>query len=94
MRSDYQSEKGIASWWEKDGAWHIAFPGVDCLGNKTFLWTADMFDDRESAIKAIENRVHEVEVFFIGMVAVETRSIRVAASVAARASKSASKMAT
>ena len=53
-REDYKSEKGIAAWWQKDGAWHIALPGIDCFGKPGFLWTADQYATREAAIAAIE----------------------------------------
>lgn len=61
-RADFESPKGIARWWSKDGAWHIALPAVDPdpktgLRNGGFLWTADCYDTREGAIAAIEGTV-------------------------------------
>lgn len=59
-RADFESPNGIARWWAKDGAWHIALPAVNPdpqtgLNNGGFLWTADPYDTREEAIAAIEN---------------------------------------
>lgn len=51
VREDYQSTFGLASWWEKDGAWHIAIPEK---GMEGFFWTADAYDTREQAIAALE----------------------------------------
>jgi hypothetical protein len=58
-RDDYKSERGIAAWWPKDGAWHIALPCADpdpTTGLRTggFRWTAKGYSTRESAINAIE----------------------------------------
>ena len=58
-RTDYRSSKGIASWWQKDGAWHVALPMPDLdpePGLKTggFLWTSDQYDTRDEAIDASE----------------------------------------
>ena len=60
-RAEYRSAKGIARWWAKDGAWHIALPAPDPdpvtgLSNGGFLYTDDNFDSRESAIAAINTR--------------------------------------
>lgn len=56
-RTEYRSAKGIAAWWAKDGAWHIALPCpeiVDGLRTGGFRWTAAQFNDRDAAIAAIE----------------------------------------
>ena len=58
-RSDYRSPKGLASWWSKDGAWHIALPAIDPdpvtgLRNGGFLWTGYPYPTRDAAIAAIE----------------------------------------
>lgn len=56
-RSEYKSEQGIARWWEKDGAWHIALPCpevVDGLRTGGFRWTATPYNRREDAVAAIE----------------------------------------
>lgn len=50
-REDYESPKGTASWWAKDGAWHIALPEGDGVRR----WTAAQFNTREEAIAAIES---------------------------------------
>lgn len=52
-RDDYVSEKGQASWWQKDGAWHIAIPEQ---GRDGMFWTAEQFGTREAAIAAIEQQ--------------------------------------
>ena len=57
-RSDYTSEKGVAGWWAKDGAWHIALPCPDpdpATGLRTggFRWTGAQFSTREAAIEAL-----------------------------------------
>jgi hypothetical protein len=51
-RKDYESPHGLASWWVKDGYWHIAIPSG--CGDNQFLWTAEEFYTREEAIAAIE----------------------------------------
>lgn len=48
VREDYESPFGLASWWQKDGAWHIALPTPEGL-----RWTADAYDTREQAIEAL-----------------------------------------
>jgi hypothetical protein len=58
-RADYNSPQGIASWWQKDGAWHIALPCADSdpkTGLRTggFRWTGEQFNFRQDAIAAIE----------------------------------------
>ena len=55
-RTDYRSAKGIASWWAKDGVWHIALPCpeiVDGLSTGGFRWTDAIYDSREEAVAAI-----------------------------------------
>lgn len=57
-RSDYRSANGIASWWTKDGAWHIALPAPEIdpktgLRSGGFLWTATGYNTREEAVAAI-----------------------------------------
>lgn len=47
-REDYAGPNGLASWWKKDGAWHIALPTPDGL-----RWTADQYNTREQAIAAL-----------------------------------------
>lgn len=49
-RTDYISPAGIASWWAKDGAWHIA---ITKLGQEGFYWTDDAYETRSDAIAAI-----------------------------------------
>jgi hypothetical protein len=53
-RIDYRSERGVASWWAKDGAWHVALPEP---GRDGFFWTAQQFKSREDAINAISEHV-------------------------------------
>jgi hypothetical protein len=53
VREDYSSQSGLASWWQKDGAWHIA---VAEEGRDGLFWTADAFDTRDQAIAALETR--------------------------------------
>ncbi len=60
-RTDYRSPNGIASWWSKDGFWHIALPAPDPnpkTGLRTggFLWTGDQYKNKLKAVQAI-NRV-------------------------------------
>ncbi len=55
-RQDYQSEHGLARWWGKDGAWHIALPSrAPQTGLKTnvFRYTEDSYSTRDAAIAAI-----------------------------------------
>ncbi len=56
-RADYKSAQGIASWWQKDGTWHIALPCPDPndQGQFTggFRWTEKSFSTRNEAIIAI-----------------------------------------
>lgn len=49
-REDYRAANGLASWWEKDGAWHIAYPEVP---GGPLLWTANAYDTRDEAIAAL-----------------------------------------
>lgn len=67
-REDYISEKGIAEWWQKDGAWHIALPYEPTEQDRKlfpasypadsngpfFRWTGTQYLTREDAIAAIE----------------------------------------
>ena len=50
-REEYRSEKGVAAWWQKDGAWHIALPES---GREGFFWTDTEYPDRDSAVAAID----------------------------------------
>ena len=50
-REDYQDANGIASWWQKDGAWHICVPNTD----GELRWTADQYRSRDEAIAAMKN---------------------------------------
>ncbi len=50
-RTDYKSDKGVAAWWSKDGAWHIA---IQESGRDGFFWGAEQFATKEDAIKALE----------------------------------------
>lgn len=57
-RKEYRTDKGIANWWQKDGAWHIALPCPDPdmeTGLKTggYRYTADSYNTREEAIQTI-----------------------------------------
>jgi hypothetical protein len=54
LRKDYKSDCGIAAWWQKDGAWHIALPATNRFGEPDMLWTPDQYNTREEAIDAIE----------------------------------------
>ena len=59
VRDDYKSPQGIASWWQKDGAWHIALPCTDPdpkTGLRTggYRWTTSQYDSRDNAIRAIK----------------------------------------
>jgi hypothetical protein len=57
-RSEYRDENGIAAWWVKDGAWHVARPVQDGHINPgNLLWTAEAFDTREQAITALKASV-------------------------------------
>ena len=51
-REDYRSENGLAAFWQKDGAWHIALP--DQFKNGELYWTGVPYPSKEAAIKAIE----------------------------------------
>ena len=55
-RSEYRSDTGIAAWWQKDGAWHIAIPEP---GRDGFYWTPQQFGTREQAIEAL-NKLAQV----------------------------------
>lgn len=50
-RTEYRSDKGVVAWWPKDGAWHIAIPEQ---GREGFFWTAEQFDTKEDAIRALD----------------------------------------
>lgn len=52
--SEYRSRLGVVAWWAKDGAWHVAIPGIDCFGKPGMLWTSAQFPNAESAMIAIE----------------------------------------
>jgi len=68
-RTEYRSEKGIAAWWQKDGAWHTALPYEPTEADRKqfsasypdgdngpfFRWTANEYPTREAAIAAIEH---------------------------------------
>lgn len=49
-RRDYVSKKGTASWWQKDGAWHICL----CEADGVHRWTASRYDSRQESIAAIK----------------------------------------
>ena len=51
-REEYRSEKGVAAWHVKDGAWHVAVPDKSRGGG--FYWTGTDYPTREAAVKAIE----------------------------------------
>lgn len=58
-REDFQNANGMARWWNKDGAWHIARPAPDPdpetgLRNGGFLWTGESFSTREEAVAALQ----------------------------------------
>lgn len=48
-RSDYRNENGLAAWWSKDGAWHVARWEQDGAER----WTHEAYDTREQAIAAL-----------------------------------------
>jgi hypothetical protein len=59
-RTEFRAANGIAAWWAKDGAWHIALPCPDpnpANGLRTggFQWTGTPYNTREEAIEAIAN---------------------------------------
>ena len=49
-RTDYKCDAGIARWWAKDGAWHIA---VHLSGREGLFWTAAQYKTRDEAITAL-----------------------------------------
>ena len=49
-RAEYRDANGSASWWSKDGAWHIALPEP---GRDGFFWTATQYATRADAVAAI-----------------------------------------
>ena len=50
VREDYKDDNGfLVSWWQKDGAWHVARPN----DKGDLIWTADAFDTKEEAIASI-----------------------------------------
>jgi len=59
-RTEYRSNEGVAAWWAKDGAWHIALPEQ---GRNGFFWTAEQFTSKEAAIKAIREQNDDKEPF-------------------------------
>ena len=59
-RQNYESPRGIARWWAKDGLWHIARPCADPdpisgLTTGGYRYTSDEFSTRDDALRAIEN---------------------------------------
>ncbi len=48
-REDYNCANGIAAWWIKDGAWHIAV-------EPKLIWSDVGYDTREEAIAALESK--------------------------------------
>jgi len=68
-RDEYRSENGVAAWWQKDGAWHVALPFTPTEQDRKqfsesypegddgpfFRWTADQFRTKGDAIEYIEN---------------------------------------
>ena len=56
-RSKYESKEGIATWWQKDGAWHIGLPCpqiVNGLRTGGFRYTKDNYQNKADAISAIK----------------------------------------
>lgn len=56
-REDFRSNRGIARWWSKDGAWHVSLPCaefVDGLKTGGFRYIAADYRTREEAIEAIK----------------------------------------
>jgi hypothetical protein len=54
-RSEFQNKNGLARWWSKDGAWHVARPipnGHINPGN--LLFTEESYATREEAVAALE----------------------------------------
>lgn len=49
VRCDFRNENGVAAWWEKDGAWHVARP----TGDGSVLWTDEIYRSRVEAISAL-----------------------------------------
>jgi len=54
-RLDYREKNGLATWWQKDGAWHVALPNPKKPGN-TLFWTDKSFSTREQAIQYIKSK--------------------------------------
>ena len=53
-REDYRTDCAIASWWQKDGAWHVALPDPKREGQGLF-WTDRCFDTKQEAIDYIKS---------------------------------------
>jgi hypothetical protein len=54
IHEEFKNENGVATWWEKDGLWHIARPGTNMYGEPALMWTFDQFETREEAIAALK----------------------------------------
>ena len=53
-RDDYRNDNGLATWWSKDGLWHVARPIPDGHINPgNLLFTNEEFKTREEAIAAL-----------------------------------------
>jgi len=48
-RSEFRNENGLARWWQKDGAWHVARHTGDQL-----LWTNESYRTRDEAVAALK----------------------------------------
>ena len=53
--ADYINDNGLARWWQKDGAWHIARP--DPMRGTSQYWTDESFSSRDEAIAALAKAV-------------------------------------
>ena len=57
-RTDYHTPNGMAGWWCKDGAWHIATPEKSTVtGRMELLWQPGLYNSRESAIAALRAKL-------------------------------------
>ena len=60
-REEYRNSNGVAAWWQKDGAWHVARPrefnGSDIEtagGEKGFFWTDESYNSKIEAVEALQ----------------------------------------